>query len=89
MPEQAVSHPDGRSTPSPQLIRQELAKILSSKQFAAAARSRRFLSYVIEKTLAGEHDGIKELVLGIEVFDRAGDFDPKADTIVQVEAGFP
>ena len=87
MPEQAAHNPDGLSTPSTESIRQELARVLSSKPFATAARSSRFLSYAIEKTLAGERDGIKELVLGIEVFDRAADFDPKADTIVRVEAG--
>ena len=50
-------------------------------------RARRFLTHIVEQTLAGQTDGIKELVLGIEVFDRPADFDPKIDTIVRVEAG--
>ncbi len=49
--------------------------------------ARRFLTYIVEQTLAGRTDAIKELVLGIEVFDRPADFDPKVDTIVRVEAG--
>lgn len=81
MPEQTVNNPDGLSAPSPELIRQELARVLNTKTFATSARSSRVLSYVTEKTLAGERDGIKELVLGIDVFERVGDFDPKVDLL--------
>jgi serine/threonine-protein kinase len=73
-------------TPSPDTIRQELKSILASPAFANAVRSQRFLTYVVEQTLAGQQGSIKELVLGIEVFDRPGDFDPRADPIVRVEA---
>ncbi|MEP6715710.1 MAG: hypothetical protein ABJC09_09045, partial [Terriglobia bacterium] len=55
--------------------------------FANAARARRFLIYIVEETLAGRTEGIKELVLGPEVFDRPADFDPKVDPVVRVEAG--
>jgi hypothetical protein len=75
------------STPSPEAIREQLRAILAGRQFATAARARRFLTYVVEQTLAGHSDSIKELVLGIEVFDRPSDFDPKIDPIVRVEAG--
>jgi TolB-like protein len=68
-------------------VREELSRILSSEGFASAARARRFLSYVVEETLNGRGDEIKELVLGVEVFDRPPDFDPRVDTIVRVEAG--
>src|SRR5262245_36757043 len=68
-------------------IQEQLGRILASEVFANAARARRFLSYVIEKTLSGREEEIKELILGIEVFDRPLDFDPRVDTIVRVEAG--
>jgi serine/threonine-protein kinase len=64
-----------------------LSAILASRPFANAVRARRFLTYIVEETLAGRTDAIKEPVLGTEVFDRAVDFDPKLDTIVRVEAG--
>ena len=44
--------------------------ILSGRPFATAVRARRFLAHIVEEKLAGRTDGIKELVLGIEVFDR-------------------
>jgi TolB-like protein len=87
MPEPVASDTASASTSDPELIRRELQNILAGKPFATAARSRRFLTYVTEKTLAGQHDEIKELIVGMEVFDRANDFDPRADTIVRVEAG--
>src|SRR5262245_1725793 len=74
-------------TPSPEEVREELSRILASTPFATAARARRFLTYVVEQTLAGQSDGIKELVLATEVFDRPASFDPRIDTIVRVEAG--
>ena len=69
------------------MVRQQLQAVLASRSFVTATRARRFLTYIVEQTLAGQTDGIKELVLGIEVFDRPADFDPKVDTVVRVEAG--
>jgi len=60
--------------------------VLSSSSFSSAARSSRFLRYVVEETLAEHQDSIKESVLGSEVFDRVRDFDPRIDGIVRVEA---
>jgi hypothetical protein len=62
-----------------------LQAIFSGRSFATATRARRFLTYIVEQTLAGQTDAIKELVLGLEVFDRPADFDPKIDPIVRVE----
>jgi len=67
-------------------IREQLARILEGEQFRAARRSSQFLEAVVEKTLSGERDEIKETVLAMEVFDRSFDYDPKSDSIVRVEA---
>ena len=72
---------------TPETVREQLQQILGSRPFLTATRARRFLTYIVEQTLAGQTDSIKELVLGIEVCDRPSDFDPKIDTIVRVEAG--
>ena len=84
MPHQPIAE---SSLPSPEAVREQLQAILASGPFITATRARRFLTYIVEQTLAGQTDAIKELVLGIEVFDRPVDFDPKVDTIVRVEAG--
>src|SRR5262245_21738974 len=45
-----------------------------------------FLRYVVERALAGEADQIKEYSIGVDVFGRNGDYDPRLDSIVRVEA---
>ena len=65
----------------------ELENVLASKQFAASERFRRFLTHVVQSKLRGDVDGLKESVLGAEVFDRTSEYDPKIDSIVRVYAG--
>ena len=64
----------------------QLDRILASPVFANAGRLSRFLRFVVERTLAGDGEQLKEYLLGTEVFDRAGDYDPRLDSIVRVEA---
>lgn len=45
----------------------------------------RLLRFLVERTLDGRADEIKEYVLGVEVFDRGGGYDPRLDSIVRVE----
>lgn len=68
-------------------IRAELERILASKGFATAARLSRLLRYVVDKTVAGQADQLKEYAVGVEVFDRDANYDTRLDSIVRVEAG--
>jgi adenylate cyclase len=68
-------------------IRGELEKILSSSMFSTADRMTRFLRFVVEETLEGRGDNLNELLLGIAVYDRDRQFDPRVDSIVRVDAG--
>ena len=72
---------------TPDQIRGQLERILASPGFRSADRAARFLRYVVERTLGGEGDQLKEYVIGLEVFDRSQDYDPRVDSIVRVEAG--
>src|SRR5215472_10523911 len=60
--------------------------ILASPEFARSDRMCRFLRFVVERTLSGEEDSLKESVIGVRVFDREIGYDPKTDAIVRVEA---
>ena len=71
---------------APDQVRLQLDRVLASDTFASAARLSRFMRYVVERTLADEGDGLKEYTIGVEVFDRDGDYDPRIDSIVRVEA---
>jgi adenylate cyclase len=72
---------------SPQAIREELERILSSPKFAGAEQIRRFLRFAVEETVAGRQDQIKQYSIGTEALGRRSDFDPTGDPIVRVEAG--
>ncbi len=72
--------------PSEDDVRRQLDRLLASTGFANAGRMSRFLKFVVEQTLAGEGERLKEYVIGVEVFDRDANYDPRVDAIVRVEA---
>lgn len=63
-----------------------LDKIFASKYFKRSTRLTRFLRFLVSRTLDGAATELKEYVIGIEVFDRNEDYDPRLDPIVRVEA---
>jgi Tol biopolymer transport system component len=67
-------------------VRRALDGILSSRPFAQSPRMRRLLTFIVEKSLAGEVDELKESVIGLEVFDREPTYNPKTDPVVRNEA---
>lgn len=67
-------------------VRLQLDRILASEGFVNADRMARFLRYIVDRALAGEGDQIKEYVVGVEVFGRSADYDPRVDSLVRVEA---
>ncbi len=72
---------------SAESVREALDRILASSPFLNAQRPSQFLSFIVERTLAGEEDGIKEYLIGVDVFRRSQDYDPKDDPVVRIEAG--
>jgi predicted ATPase len=67
-------------------VRAHARRVLDSECFSRAHSLRRFLAYVVDETLAGRADSLKEYALGVEVFGRGEGFDPRTDTIVRVQA---
>src|SRR5271155_5325397 len=68
-------------------IRRQLEGILASAGFAKKDRLSRFLRFVVERKLAGRPHELKETVIGVEVFERPANYNPKQDAIVRTEAG--
>jgi hypothetical protein len=68
-------------------VRDELSRVLGSPGFRDSPQLVRFLTFVVEATLAGKADTIKGYTIAIEALGRGSDFDPEADAIVRVEAG--
>jgi hypothetical protein len=67
-------------------VKAQLESILSSAELGSAPSLQRFLRYVVEETLAGRGDLLKEYSVGSSVFSRGQDFNPKIDPIVRVQA---
>lgn len=67
-------------------VRAQLGKILSSPIFVNSPRMSRFLRFVVETTLDGNGEHIKEYVIAIEVFEKDDDYDPQTDSTVRTEA---
>ena len=67
-------------------IQAALERVLSSEQFSSSSRLSRFLRFVVTETLEGRTAILKEYAIGVSVYDRGKDFDPKSDSIVRVDA---
>jgi hypothetical protein len=65
----------------------ELDSVLASPHFSNSKRYPALLRYIVERTLEGRADSLKERTLGIEVFQRPADYDTNADTVVRYTAG--
>lgn len=72
--------------PSADDVRAALERILASPRFAGAEKLSRFLTFIVEKTLAGADSEIKEYLIALEVYQRPESYNPRVDSIVRVEA---
>src|SRR6202161_4512006 len=66
--------------------REELRRVLESRQFAGAPKKARFLEFVSEQTFLGNGEKLNEYLIGVEVYDRGTEFNPQKDPIVRVQA---
>jgi hypothetical protein len=82
-----ASEPAGLRVVPAEEVRVQLARILDSEGFRGARNRARFLDYVVARTLDGAWETLKEYTIGVEVFDRGADFDPRGDGVVRTQAG--
>lgn len=80
-----IWHPQTREDRDAVLL--EMQEVLASAHFCNSKRYPALLRYVVEATLAGHSDRLKERTLGVEVFDRSPSYDTNADTVVRYTAG--
>ena len=71
----------------PAQVRGALDRVFESQGFRASRRSQDFLRYVVERTLDGQSESLKERSIGIDVFGRSATYDPSDDATVRVKAG--
>jgi hypothetical protein len=67
-------------------ILDSLKQVLGSRTFEGSGRSRALLQFLVEETLNGRSDRLKEYTIGAEALGRGELFDPRTDPIVRAEA---
>ena len=76
-------------TPTPierDAVVEQLERVLASETFRRSERSSGLLRFVVERTLNGGADQLKEYTLGVEALGRGTSFDPRTDPVVRAEA---
>jgi hypothetical protein len=68
-------------------IRSCLAHILSSNEFSGKEKNCLLLKFLVEETLAGRADQLKQYTIGTSILNRPPDFNPDLDPIVRILAG--
>ena len=67
-------------------VKEELAAITVSSSFRTSPKSCEFLRYVVEVTLDGRIDSLKERSIGMDLLGRDASYDPNTDAAVRVRA---
>jgi hypothetical protein len=67
-------------------VRDALQRVLASDEFRTSKRCQEFLQYVVEHTLSGRADDLKERTIGMELFGKPASYEPSDDATVRVKA---
>ena len=67
-------------------IRQHVNHIFLHPPFSRSAILRRFLSYIVEESMHGHANCLKEYTIAVQVLDKAVDFKPQNNCIVRIHA---
>lgn len=67
-------------------VQAQLARVLASEAFRTSPRSQAFLQFVVDRTLEGDEESIKERNIAVEAFGRRGDYNTSEDSFVRVKA---
>lgn len=77
---------DPAGTPSVWAVREQLERLGRATAFSGSDRLLVFLRFVVEETLNGNADTLKEAVIGNAIYGREPPYDPRIDSTVRVEA---
>lgn len=79
------------NSPAPQSskkeILDELDTVLSSDLFSRSTVLSNFIKFIVEETLAGNTESLKEYTIAVNALGKQDDFNPQIDAIVRIHAG--
>jgi len=76
-----------RADVDPDAVREQLERITASAVFRNSKRYSALLKHVVERSLEGKPEDLKERTIGIDVFGRNADYDTNSDHVVRSVAG--
>src|SRR6187399_1157849 len=68
-------------------IRDQVNRVLSSAQLSNSNILSGLLHFIVNETLAGRSNELKEYNIGIQALKREANFNPQLDSIVRIHAG--
>ena len=68
-------------------VEEELEKIFQDPHFTESAILRKFLSFIVQETIQGRSNRLKEYTIAINVLDKPMNFNPQENGIVRIHAG--
>jgi hypothetical protein len=67
-------------------LRKHLKEVMEGAAFRGSQRSTQFLQHIVEQTISGNLESLKERAIGVELFGRSPTYDTGDDAIVRVTA---
>jgi hypothetical protein len=62
----------------------QVERIIQNKNLRLSEVQRRLLTYLVEKSLAGEADYLKEYTIGVDAFGKPPSYDPRQESVVRM-----
>jgi hypothetical protein len=81
-PEERIEYPNGSVDEGD--VAAELVRILSSRPFRNSNQCSSLLRYIVEHTLVGEENLLRERVIGAALFGRPADYETSEDPVVRL-----
>lgn len=75
-----------QAPPEPADVWKALNRLTASRVMRRAEKLTELFRYLVETTLSGNAHYLKETTIGVSVFARSPDYDPKTDAIVRSQA---
>lgn len=79
-------HQEGSENVPAAEVRKALWLVLQSSPFHSSKQSQELLQYIVDQTLAGHPEMLKERIIGASVFGRRPDYDTNNDPVVRSRA---
>lgn len=71
----------------PEMIRQQVEKIISDQLFSHSDILKRFLEFIVHEKMAGRANRLKEYTIGLHILNKPKTFKPQENGIVRIHAG--